>query len=210
MIKVSIADDHKIFRQGLLSLIKEVGNIEIVSEADNGEQALDNNIRLQPDVALLDISMGGRDGIDVASEMIRRKLPTKIVMLTMHADVTVANRALKIGVHGYLLKDDAFEQLIDTIKMVHAGRTYISPVIAGELFKLRESKVKVVISNREQQVVKLIAEGLSSKEIADRLFIGLKTVETHRRRVMQKLNVHKATDLVKYAIKHGLVVDLKS
>jgi DNA-binding NarL/FixJ family response regulator len=150
--------------------------------------------------------MPGLSGIDATREIKRRGLTAKVILLTMHNDTDTANQAIKAGAMGYVLKDNAFEDLIYALRAVASGGTFISPSLASGLLKNTEAKKETeLLTKREREVLVLIASGLSNRQIAEKLFISIKTVETHRARIMQALDLHKAADLVRYAIKNGLL-----
>lgn len=200
MITVILADDHIIFREGLRTLLSFQPDIKIIGEAGDGKAALALILEKTPDVAVIDISMPEMDGIKVVWEA--KGLKTALIILTMHGDALVASRALASGAKGYILKDGAFEELVKAIKEVNAGSQYVSPSISMELQSLGE---RPTLTERETEVLKLVAGGKNNREISGILFISMKTVETHRANIMKKLNLHKAADLVRYAIETGLL-----
>ena len=207
MITVVIADDHVIFRQGLLKLLQSAENIDVVADTGSADEALRLIVEKQPDVAILDISMPVLSGIEIMEEVQRKGIGTKIVFLTMHSDPLTAKRAIQANASGYVLKDDAFEDLLYAVKAVASGGTFVSPSISEKVLKLESGREKEgsMLTGREREVLQLIASGLTNKKIADKLSISVKTVETHRTRILQKLDVHTTADLVRYAIKTGLL-----
>jgi DNA-binding NarL/FixJ family response regulator len=208
MIRVIVADDHIIFRQGLLKLLQSAEGITIAGEAGDGKEALAMIVKESPDIAVLDISMPGLSGIEISKELKARGYATKVVYLTMHNDVLTAQKALTSGgVSGYILKDDAFEDLLYAIKSVSSGGKFISPSISDKILQSSPLKVveKNILTEREREILKLIASSLTNRKIADKLSISVKTVETHRARILQKLDFHTTAELVKYAIKTGLL-----
>jgi DNA-binding NarL/FixJ family response regulator len=207
MIRVIIADDHVIFRQGLLNLLQSASDILVVGEAGDGSETLNLIIRDRPDIAILDISMPGLDGFEIFQKIREMGIETKVIFLTMHKDSITAKRALHLDVSGYVLKDNAFEDLLYSIRAVFAGGTFISPSVSQKIFKSpsHEGKALHVLTPREREVLILIASGLTNKQIAEKLFISVKTVETHRTNIMQKLDIHTIADLVRYAIKIELL-----
>lgn len=208
MIRVIVADDHIIFRQGLLKLLQSAEGITVAGEAGDGKEALTMILNESPDIAVLDISMPGLSGIEISKELKARGSATKVVYLTMHNDVLTAQKALTSGgVSGYILKDDAFEDLLYAIKSVSSGGKFISPSISDKILQPSPLKAveKNILTEREREILKLIASGLTNKKIADKLSISIKTVETHRARILQKLDFHTTAELVKYAIKTGLL-----
>lgn len=205
MIRVAIADDHAIFRQGLLKLLQTAGDITVVGEAGDGRAALSLIERERPDLAVLDIAMPGLTGLELAQELDRLGLATRVIFLTMHNDLLTARKAISSTAWGYLPKDDAFEELLQAIRDVATGRKYISPRLSDQVFATSAGQEKATaLTGRECEVLRLIAAGLTNKQIGDRLFISVKTVETHRTRIMHKLKIHTTADLVKYAIKAGI------
>lgn len=206
MIRVIVADDHVIFRQGLLNLLQASKHIAVAGEAGAGPETINLVTREKPDIAILDISMPGFDGFEILERIQSMGACTKVIFLTMHNDALTAKRALQSGASGYVLKDNAFEDLLYAIKTVSAGGTFISPSISESILKpTNEGKEPKILTLREREVLSLIASGLTNKQIADKLFISVKTVETHRTNIMQKLDVHTIADLVRYAIKIGLI-----
>jgi len=208
MIRVIVADDHIIFRQGLLKLLQSAEGITVAGEAGDGKEALTMILNESPDIAVLDISMPGLSGIEISKELKAKGCATKVVYLTMHNDVLTAKKALTSGgVSGYILKDDAFEDLLYAIKSVSSGGKFISPSISDKILQPSPPKAveKNILTEREREILKLIASGLTNRKIADKLSISVKTVETHRARILQKLDFHTTAELVKYAIKTGLL-----
>jgi len=207
MTRVIIADDHVIFRQGLLNLLKSAPDISVIGEAGEGTETLNLIIKENPDIAILDISMPGVDGFGILQKIQSMGLTTKVIFLTMHNETLTAKRALQLNASGYVLKDNAFEDLLYAVKTVSAGGTFISSSVSERILKATsdEGKDSHILTIREREVLKLIASGLTNKQIATRLFISVKTVETHRTNIMQKLDVHTTADLVRYAIKTGIL-----
>ena len=207
MIKVIIADDHVIFRQGLLKLLQSATDIAVIGEAGEGHESLGLIKKEKPDVAVLDISMPGLNGIEIVKEIEILGLATNVIFLTMHNDPLTAKKAMQSNALGYVLKDDAFEDLLYAIRAAASGRTFISPSISEKILKSGKPKEieNRILTKREQEVLRLIALGLTNKKIAEKLVISVKTVDTHRTRILQKLGAHTAADLVRYAIKIGLI-----
>jgi len=209
--KILLADDHKIVRDGLRSLIEKQPGMAVVAEAENGRAAVKLARRLKPDVIIMDLNMPDLNGIDAARQILAELPDTKIIVLSMHADKQFVLGALKAGASGYLLKDCAFEELARALQTVLKHQTYLSPEIAGTVVKdyleqmcTIESAIEAALTPREREVLQLIAEGRSTKETADRLNVSIKTVESHRRNIMEKLNIHSTAELTKYAIRTGL------
>lgn len=207
MIRVVIADDHVIFRQGLLKLLQSARDISVIGEAGNGNEILNLIIRERPDLAILDISMTGLGGLEIAEEIRNKKVDTKVIFLTMHNDPLTAKKAILSGASGYIIKDNAFEDLLYAIRAVASGGKFISPSISEKVLNSCMAKEvgNHILTVRESEILRLIASGLSNKQIADKLCISVKTVETHRARIMQKLDLHTTADLVRYAIRTGLL-----
>jgi len=207
MIRIIVADDHVIFRQGLLNLLQASKHIAVAGEAGAGPETINLVTREKPDIAILDISMPGFDGFEILQRIQSEGIKTKVIFLTMYKDTLTAKKALQSGASGYVLKDNAFEDLLYAISTVSAGGTFISPSVSKSILKApaNEEKEPQILTLRECEVLRLIASGLTNKQIADKLFISVKTVETHRTNIMQKLDVHTIAELVRYAIKVGLI-----
>jgi DNA-binding NarL/FixJ family response regulator len=206
MIKVVIADNHVIFRQGLLKLLQAAQDITVAGEAGNGPETLKLIAKEKPDLAILDISMPGLDGFEIYEKMKSNGLETKVIFLTVHNDTLTAKKAIQSNTSGYVLKDNAFEDLLYAIRAVASGGKFISPSISDKILNFSEKESENhILTGRENEVLRLIASGLTNKQIANKLFISIKTVDTHRTNIMQKLDVHTTADLVRYAIKTGLL-----
>lgn len=208
MVKIIIADDHAIFRQGLVGLLLSESSIDIVlaGEAEDGRKAIALIEDVRPDMAIIDISMPIINGLEVVKIISKMYVDTKVIILTMHKDPSLADKAIKLGAWGYILKDNAIEDLVCAIKTIGEGRKFISSLISPDLSKFKKtiSLANQKITRRELDVITLIAGGLSNKDIANKLFISVKTVETHRSRIMAKFNLHKTADLVRYAYENKL------
>ncbi len=207
MIRVIIADDHVIFRQGLLKLLSAENNLSVIGEAGDGAEALNLIMRERPDIAIVDISMPGLDGFEIFRKIRELNIGTKVIFLTMHKDSMTARKAMGLEVSGYVLKDNAFEDLLYAIRSVYAGGTFVSPSVSQRIFKqpLYLDSESRILTARESEILRLIATGLTNRQIGDKLCISVKTVETHRTNIMQKLDLHSTADLVRYAMKTGLV-----
>lgn len=210
-IRIVLADDHKMIRDGLRSLISEHGNMEVIGEAADGLSAVKLVKKLAPNVVVIDIGMPELNGIEVARQIAALKCPPKIIGLSMHADRRYVAQMLKAGASGYVLKDSAFEELVQAIETVAKGQTYLSPQIAGavvtELKRTAnddEGTAFSLLTAKEREVLQQISEGFSTKEIASSLGVSGKTIETHRRQIMERLNLHSVAELTKYAVKEGL------
>jgi DNA-binding NarL/FixJ family response regulator len=205
MIKVVIADDHQIFRQGLSQMLASVEDVQVAGEAADGQEALRLIHETQPDVAIVDLSMP-RGGLEVAREVRETGLATKVILLTMHNEPDAANKAMQAGAHGYVLKDNAFEDLVYALRSVARGGTFISPSLAAGMLKAGERRKEGgPLTKREREVLALIATGLTNRQIAEKLFISIKTVETHRSRIIESLDLHTTAELVRYALENDLV-----
>src|SRR5262245_25756920 len=205
MIRVVIADDHTMFRQGLAQLLGSVEDITVVGEAADGHEAFRLIRELSPEAAILDVSMPA-GGVEVARQIRTHGLSTKVILLTMHNDPVAASQAIQSGAHGYVLKDNAFEDLVYALRSAVRGGTFISPSLTAGALKAGEMrKEDDRLTKREREVLGLIATGLTNRQIADRLFISVKTVETHRARIIESLDLHTTAELVRYAIEHRLI-----
>ena len=206
---IVLADDHVLVRQGLKRILEGAEDLEVVGEADDGLKLLSLLRQVNPDMVILDISMPGMRGIEAISEIKAVRPNAAILMLTMHRDIEYVHLALSKGAKGYLLKEDADKDLFSAIEKVRRGRTFVSPTLSEEylddLVQVRQGRPVEgdPLTVRERQVVKLIAEGKTSREIADLLHISARTVENHRAKIMEKLSLRKAADIVKYAIHKG-------
>ncbi len=210
-IRVIIADDHQIVRDGLRTLLEKQPEFEVVAETENGRATVYLAKKLFPDVIVMDIAMPDLNGIEATRQIIMEQPDTKIVALSMHSDKRFVSEMLKAGASAYLLKDCAFEELVTAIRTVMSNKVYLSPGIAGVVIEnyLRQahktdSSVFSVLSDREREVLQLMAEGRTTKEIATHLNVSIKTVETHRMNIMTKLDIHSIAELTKYAIREGL------
>ncbi len=210
-IRILLADDHIITRQGLRSLLDNQSDMEVVGDAENGRTAVELSDELEPDIVIMDVSMPDLNGIEATRQIISQSPNIKIIALSMHSDSLYVSEMLKSGASGYLLKDCAFEELTEAIRIVTSDKTYLSPSISGVViddYLHRLSKTDVsdpdVLTDRERQILQPIAEGKTTKQIALQLHISTKTVETHRRQIMNKLNLHSVAELTKYAIRKGL------
>jgi two-component system, NarL family, response regulator DegU len=209
-IRVLIADDHPIFRQGLRGIIEAQPELTVVAEASNGGQALERLQQGDISVAVLDVTMPVKDGFAVAREARERRLATALVFLTMHKDEHYLNAALDLGVPGYVLKDNATTEIVDCVRTVAGGGEYISPTLSSFLIRRRARAQSLAeqkpaleqLTPAERRVLRLVADGLTSREIAGQLGIGLRTVEHHRNNVAVKLELRGSHALTKFAIKH--------
>jgi len=206
-IQVLLADDHQIVRQSLKVLLEREG-LKIVGEASNGQEAIKLAESLHPDVAVLDISMSVLNGIDAAKEIQKVSPQTKTIFLTVHDEDPYLLDALRAGAKGYVIKTHAAENLVQAIREASRGGMYLSPEVSRAVVQAYQNKTDVSaepLSPRERQVLQLIAEGKTTKEVAVVLNISVKTAETHRTRLMEKLDIHETAGLVRYAVRRGLV-----
>lgn len=210
IVKILLADDHRMFRDGLRSLLDAQADLDVVGEADNGLDALSLAAELKPDVVVLDISMPGLNGVDVARRLLADAEPPRVVVLSMHSDRRYVLGMLKAGVSAYMLKDCGFEELASVIRDVMRGEIRLSARITDTVIHDYIALARVdgrdtdPLSPREREVLQLLAEGRSTKEIAADLTVSIKTIETHRRQIMDKLDLHSVAELTKYAIREGL------
>jgi DNA-binding NarL/FixJ family response regulator len=206
MITIIIADDHTMFRQGLISLLKEEKNIAVVGEASNGEEVLSLLEKQEADVLLLDIEMPEVDGFDVLRDLKKKHNATKVLALTMHTSTEFVKNIIKAGADGYLQKDAEKNTLIEAITQIVTQGSYYTPEIATLLLNdLRKETSHTAISPREKEVIQLIIDGNTTKEIAKKLFLSKHTIESHRQNILSKLQLKNSAELVKYAIQKGLV-----
>lgn len=206
-IRVLLADDHTIVRQGLKSLLVREG-FDVVAEAADGREALRLAAEHNPQVAVLDLAMPGLNGIDAGREIMRTCPETRVLLLSQHDEEPYLVSAMQAGIHGYLLKSQAVPDLVHAIREVHRGRTYLSAALSQVLvgaFRQQTAWSQDPLTLREREVLQLVAEGQSSKQIAQTLGISAKTAESHRSRIMAKLGLHETASLVRYAIRHRLV-----
>ena len=206
-IRVVLADDHVLVRQGIKSLLEREG-MQVLAEASDGQEAVRQVEKLNPDVAIMDIGMPLLNGMDAVRALGRSAPKTKPVLLTQHDEDQYVSEALEAGVKGYVLKSQVANDLVTAIRQVLRGDVYLSPGIASAVmaaYRTRSDRPANPLTARERQVLQLIAEGKSTKEIASILGVSVKTAESHRSRIMQKLDIHETASLVRYAVKRGLV-----
>jgi RNA polymerase sigma factor (sigma-70 family) len=225
-MKVLLADDHRIVREGLKSLLEAQDDMEVVGEAGDGRQALEMAARHEPDVVVMDVAMPQLNGIEATRRLISDQPETKVVALSMHSDRRYVAEALKAGASAYLIKDGAFDELVSAIRAVVANKVYLSPRVAGVVVDDYVRRLPgenranpdedgnggagaipsafQKLTPREREVLQLMAEGYATKEIASRLHVSVKTVETHRRQLMEKLQLYSVAEVTKYAIREGL------
>ncbi len=215
-IKIILADDHKILREGLKALIVKAPGMDVVAEAKDGKTAVRLVDKFSPDVTIMDISMPDLNGIEAANQILAKNPDAKVIALSIHSDKRFVSNMLKIGAKGYLLKGCAFEELVTAIETVLAGRIYLSPaidqvVVNDYIQRITKPQLSTSpeLTSREREIIQLIAEGRSTKNIANHLHLSVKTIETHRHQAMDKLEIKSVAGLTKYAIREGLTsIDL--
>ena len=209
--KILIADDHRLFRDGLRNMLIHEEDIQVVGEATDGPSTIRRVNELRPDIVLMDISMPDLNGIEATRRIHSEHSSVRVLILSMHSDQRFVLESLRAGASGYLLKDCAIEELVGAIRVVMRDQTYLSRSIADSFIKDYVSLAKraptsafSLLSGREREVLQALAEGKSTKEMAARLGVSVKTVETHRKQIMDKLDLHSVAELTKYAIREGL------
>jgi len=206
-LRILLADDHLIFRQSLKGLLEREG-FQIIGEAADGQEAVRRARDLSPDVAVLDLAMPLLNGLDAAREIVRASPRTRPILLTMHTEDPYVMEALRAGIKGYVLKTQPSTDLVQAIQEVSRGRIYLSPGISRTVVDAYLAKTELPpdpLSPREREVLQLVAEGKTTKEIARLLGVSVKTAENHRTRIMAKLDIHETAGLVRYAIRHGII-----
>ncbi len=212
-IRILLADDHTLFRAGLRRILEEQPDLKVVAEAGSGVEAVELARRQGPDVAIVDIGMGGLNGVEATAQIVRHSPATAVLILSMHSDERYIVRAVAAGARGYLLKDSVEEGLVQAVHAVHQGRAFFSPAVAMVLRERRAFGLDTgeaadryeLLTERERQVYQLLAEGKSNKEIANLLELSVHTAETHRTRIMEKLGIHSLAELVLSAVRRGSV-----
>ena len=210
-IRIIVADDHQIVRQGLRILLEAETDMEVLAEADNGRKVLKMAQELSPDVIIMDLSMPELNGIEATRQILAEAPGVRIIALSMHSDSLFVLNMIRAGASGYLLKDCALEELVKAIRTVVNQKTYLSPGVSDIVIRdfvtgwqTTSSSAFSVLSAREREVLQLMAEGKTNNQIADGLCVSVKTVEAHRKQVMNKLGIHSVAELTKYAIRQGL------
>jgi two-component system, NarL family, response regulator NreC len=212
-IRILLADDHTVIRRGLRALLERQNGFVVVAEAADGREAVETAAAVGPDVAVIDIGMPNLNGIEAARRITEKRPETAVVILSMHADESYVLRALKSGARGYLLKDSPEEDLINAIRAVHQGKAFFSPEISKMLAEdyMRQMRQRGVedsyelLTPREREILQMLGEGNSNKEVATKLNLSLHTVETHRGNVLEKLNLHSTAEMILYAVRKGIV-----
>jgi len=213
MVRILLADDHTVMRAGLRLLLERHEDFEVVGEASDGRQAVDIATELKPAVVVMDIAMPQLNGVEAARQILSRDPETAIVMLSMHSDESYVLRSLKAGARAYLLKDSAEADLVSAIQAIIEGKSFFSPGVRAllkedyihRLAKFGADDTYELLTAREREVLQLVAEGRSNKEVAALLNLSLYTVETHRTHILQKLNLHSVPDLILYAVRKGII-----
>jgi two-component system response regulator NreC len=216
-VRVLVVDDHAILRGGLRLVLEREREFTVAGEAADGREAVEWMARNEAEVIVMDVTMPGLNGIEAAAQILRRRPACRVVMLSMHSDETYVLRCLRAGAHGYVLKESAEGELIEAIRAVRAGRTYFSPKVRRLLEQEHVAELRRAggddpferLTEREREVLQLVAEGNSNKEIAGRLFLSVLTVETHRKRVLEKLGLRGTPEAVLYALSKGLIGPIK-
>lgn len=210
-ITVVLADDHRIVREGLAAMMNAKPDIEVVAQAKNGREALRLVKEFSPQVVVMDVAMPDLNGVEATRQISQEVPQVKILALSMHSDMQFISKMLAAGASGYVLKDSAFEELANAIRAVSNGRTYLSAGISDMVLQEyvhmlgnKQEDETCPLSTREREVLQLLAEGMSTKDVANRLHLSAKTVESHRRQIMEKLNVRNIAGLTKYAVRQGL------
>ncbi|MCL6544104.1 MAG: response regulator transcription factor [Bryobacteraceae bacterium] len=212
-IRILLADDHALVRRGLHYLLERANGIQVAGEASDGREAVRLAEELRPDIVIMDIGMPNLNGIEATAQIVKKNPAIGVIILSMHADETYLVRALSAGAKGYLLKDSAENDLIRAVHTVHAGKPFFSPAIAQTLLedymrRLQQQSLQDsydLLTDREKEILQLLAEGKSNKEVATLLDLSLYTVETHRSNLMQKLNLHNTAEIVLYAVRKKII-----
>jgi DNA-binding NarL/FixJ family response regulator len=213
-VRVLLADDHAILRSGLRLLLEREPDMAVVGEATDGREAVDWMAREAADVVVMDVGMPGLNGIEATVQIVRRHPHAGVIMLSMHSDETYVLRCLRAGARGYVLKESAENELIAAIRAIRAGKSFFSPKVMRLLQQEHIERIRCsgaegsyeLLTGREREILQRIAEGHSNKEIAGRLCLSVHTVETHRKNILDKLNLHGPADLILYAVRKGIVM----
>jgi two-component system, NarL family, response regulator NreC len=212
-LRILLADDHVVMRKGLRALLERQSNLDVVGESENGRETIDLAASLRPDVVIMDVSMPILNGIEATKTIVTRHPQISVIILSMHADESYVMRALKAGARAYLLKDSAPADLMNAIQAVSQNKSFFSPkvshILAEDYIRVLKQKGAVdsydLLTTREREILQLIAEGKSNKEIAAALNISPYTVETHRSHILEKLNLHNPAELILYAVRKGII-----
>lgn len=210
-IKIILADDHQLFREGLANLLADFPEIEVIAQAVNGKDAIDKARQLNPDVVIMDINMPDLDGVGATAQLLKEEPDIKVIGLSMHIDKQYIKGMLEAGASGYLFKNCSYDELIKAIQTVHRGKKYLSEKITEILIQEYLTKEEIgpstssELTDRESEILKLIAEGISVSDISNQLFVSIKTINTHKQHILEKLNLKTTTDIIKYALKKGII-----
>jgi DNA-binding NarL/FixJ family response regulator len=212
--KVLLVDDHAIVRQGLAQLVEGESDLTVCGEAEDAQQAIDAVESLHPDIAVVDLSLGGRDGIELIKDIKHRNPELPVLVLSMHDESLYAERALRAGARGYIMKEESADKVLTALRRVLGGEIYVSDEIQGKMLHrmfasgagAAEPQASPLerLTDRELEIFRMIGEGLSARQIADKLFLSVKTVEAHREHIKQKLDLKSSNELLRFAIQHGL------
>jgi len=213
MIRIILGDDHSVIRRGLRLVLEQQKDFEVVGEASDGREAVSLAEAHKPDIAVLDITMPNLNGIEAARQITAKGPATSIIMLSMHADESFVLRALKAGARGYVLKEAPEADLVQAVRLVSGGKSFFSPAVSRLLVedyvrRLQDKDIEDsydLLTSREREILQLIAEGKSNKDIANMLNLSLYTVETHRSNILEKLNLHSVPELILYAVRKGVI-----
>lgn len=211
MIRIALADDHTLVRAGLKSLLSHINDVQVVAEAGDGRSLLDQLPRCKPDIALLDLAMPGLNGLETIGQVGRESPGTRVLVLSTHNNPEYVIRALQTGASGYIIKGASVEELETAIRIVAAGGAYLGVDIPSTLVEqamnpAREPGLQDRLTSRQREILQLLAEGRTNQEIADKLFLSIKTVETHRSQLMRRLGIHDLAGLTRYAIHQGVIL----
>jgi DNA-binding NarL/FixJ family response regulator len=207
-IRILLADDHAVVRQGFQKILSEQPDMEIVGEAGNGREAVELAASLKPDVVVMDVAMPEMNGIEATRRLMAAQPHTRVVALSMHKDSVYVRETLRAGARGYLLKDSGAGDLVAAVRAVASGESYLSPAVSNAVLDDYRRHVTApidLLSSREREVLQMLAEGKTNKEIAGALNLSVYTVEAHRGRIMEKLNMHSINELVRFAVRNGLI-----
>ncbi len=212
-LKILLADDHLVMRSGLRALLERQPNLEVVGESENGRQTVELAASLKPDIVVMDVGMPILNGIEATRQIVGAETGTSVIILSMHGDESYVMRALKAGARGYLLKDSAAADLMNAIQAVSQNKSFFSPrvshILAEDYVRVLKQKGEVdsydLLTDREREILQLLAEGKANKEVATLLNISPYTVETHRKHILEKLNLHTPAELILYAVRKGII-----
>jgi two-component system, NarL family, response regulator NreC len=210
-IKIVIADDHQLFREGLINLLSDSSEIEIIAHAEDGIDAVEKAVIYDPDIVIMDIGMPKISGVEATAQLKKKMPDIKVIALSMHSEKHYIKDMLEAGAKGYLFKNCTYAQLIDAIKTVYAGNKYLSneitEVLIDDYLNNKNEKHGNIseLTEREMQVLKLFAEGKSTRDISEELFVSVKTIGTHKQHILEKLNLKTTVDMIKFALKNGII-----